>query len=166
MAPFTWTPPHHRVTFSFSLHVSEPTRNQEIVPPGHHHSLPFDTPSNRATCHTHAATVSLWNLVRHLVRHRDTTVPPGVPPWNHRTTVPPGAPPCHLVRHRAAVPPPYRHDTSAYLRTPTHLTTVNHTSEPPDTIWRNFTIWSVAKIAMITLLCFRRRTIRFPINIS
>ena len=81
--------PFHRVTFSPSIHASVPTRNQKIVPPSHNHTLPPGTPSNRATCHTHAATVSLWNLVRHLVRHRDTTVPPGAPPWNHRTTVSP-----------------------------------------------------------------------------
>ena len=128
MAVFTWSPPHHCVTFSFSLHASVPTRNQEIVPPIHYHTLLPGTQSNRATCHTHAATLSLCNLERHLVRHRDTIVPPGEPPWNHRTTVSPGAPPCHLVRHRGAVPPPYRHDTSAYLRTPTRLTAVNHTS--------------------------------------
>ena len=40
------------------------------------------------------------------------------------TFMPPGAPPCN----GAAVPPPYRHDTSTYLSTPTHLTAVNHIS--------------------------------------
>ena len=95
--------------FSPSLRASVATRNQEIVPPSHHHTLPPGIPYNRATCHTHAATVPPWDLVC----HRDTTMPP-----------------CNLVRHcsRAAVPPPYWHNTSVYLRTPTHLTAVNHTT--------------------------------------
>ena len=104
MAPCTWSPPHICVTISTSYRAFVPTRNQEIVPPSHNHTKPPGTPSNRSTCHTHTTTVSLWELVRHLVRHRDTTVPFGAPPWHHRitvrhratwsATVPPGPPQC------------------------------------------------------------------------
>ena len=127
MAPLTWSPPHHRVIFSPSLHASVSTHSQEIVPPSHHHTLPPGTQSNRATCHTHAATVLLWDLVRHLVRHCDTTVPSGAPPWNHLTTVPPGAPPCHLFRHHATwsatVPPCCRRTDTTHRHTSVHQRT-------------------------------------------
>ena len=166
MAPCTWSSPHHRATFSPSLRASVPTSCQEILSPSHHHSLPPGTPSNRAICHTHTATVSPWgllchryttvsqcNLVRHLVRHRDITVPPGALPWNRFTTVPPGsppnAPPCHLVHHRAAVHPCRRRTDTTHRHTFVHLRTwqlsiVQRISGPPETVWSNFTIWSVA----------------------
>ena len=155
MASFTWSPPLSRATISQSLRASVTSRNQETVPPSHHLTLPPATPSHRTTCHQHAATVLPW----HLVRCCDT--------WCAAVT--PGAPPCH----RTAVPAPYRHDTSTYIRTfthlayfTTHLTAVNHNSVHPDTVWRNLTIWYVAKNSHDYFTGFSRRTIRFPINIS
>ena len=99
---------HIRATISPSLRASVPSRNQETVPPSHHYTLIPATPSHRATCHKHAATVSPWNLVRHratwcanwcgtvtqpchLVSHRAiwcATVPPGPPPFHRAAALP------------------------------------------------------------------------------
>ena len=161
MASFTWSPPLHRATILQSLRASVTSRNQKTVSPSQHPSLPPATPSHRTTCHQHAASVLPW----HLVRCCDTwcaAVTPGTPAW-------------HLVRHRATVPSCHRHidTTSAYLHTPTHLeyftthlTAVNHNSVHPDTVWRNLTIWYVAKNSHDYLTGFSRRTKEFPLNIS
>ena len=72
----------------------------------------------------------------------------------------------------AAVPPPFRHDTSAYICTLTHsayftlLTFFNHTYLPPNTVWRNSAILSLAKISHDYFNGFSRRSMGFPINIS
>ena len=123
---------HYHATISLSFCASVPSRNQEIVPPSL--TLQPATPFHRATCHQHAATVLPWDLVR----LRSTSVPP----CHQRATWCTTVIPCHLVRHRAtqcatvplspplwhraAVPPPYLHDTSAYPCTLTHLIAVNH----------------------------------------
>ena len=87
----------------------------------HHPTVPPATNMPQPCCH------ETWCDTVTPPCHRATSVQPGTQPYHCATwcaTVPPGRPPCH----RAAVPPPYRHDTSAYLCTPTHLTAVNHTS--------------------------------------
>ena len=116
--------------FSFSLHVSVPTRNQEIVPPSHHHTLPTGTPSHPtvppATHMPQPCRCVIWCATQCTTMKQPyhcvtwcATVPPGAPPYHlvrHRTTwsatVPPGPPPW---RRAAAVPtrhigiPPYTH---------------------------------------------------------
>ena len=120
---------------------------------------------------------------RHVTRrsyHRAT-----IPPCHllHRPIVPPATtmpPPCHCATwcatvtprcHHAAVPPPYRHDTWAYLSKPTHqayFTTSNGCKSYLLTFWHwhNFTIWPVAKNSLDYFYGCSRRTMGFPINIS
>ena len=70
IATWNWSPPPHRATISLSLPAFVLSRNQETVPLSHDHILPPAKQFHRASCHQHAATVSPWDLVRHLVRHR------------------------------------------------------------------------------------------------
>ena len=118
---------YHCATISPSLPASVPSRNQETVPLSHHHTLPPATPSHCASCHQHAVTVSPLDLV------------------HHRTTVPPGAPPCDLVRLHVTVTPCRRLTDTTHRHTYVHPRTWHLSIIPPDTVWRNFTIWSVAK---------------------
>ena len=118
-------------------HLLPTCRNRVAVPPG------VPPKHHRATCHQHAATVSpcyLWRPVPPPCHHRATTVPPPCHQVTCCATVPPPCrratwcaaettschratwcttttPPCHCTVGL----PPYRQDTSAYLRTPTHL---------------------------------------------
>ena len=117
----------------------------------HRSTVPAATPSHRATWDT----VQPCHMPHRPIEQLSTlSKRPTVPPF-HRLTVPPShrstcnyhaatVSPWHLVRHCGSVPPSYRHvtfDTSAYLRTPTHLsyfsthlTFGNNTSVPFDTV--------------------------------
>ena len=102
-------------------------------------------PSYHLTCYLpHHPTVSPWQLVL----HRATWIFSVTYPWSRTTKPPLHFATCHTIwlcrldnwcftvslLNRAGVPPPYRHDTSTYISTLTHLacfttllTTVNHT---------------------------------------
>ena len=120
----------HRAKIPPSLHLSMPPRYQEIATPSHHPTLPPATPSHRATCHHHAATVYLCQLVRH------PTVPPAMMMRN-RVAVTPGTPSCR----RAADAQLLQHMTVAIMtRHIWHIGKPPYTNAPvilhhaPDTI--------------------------------
>ena len=167
-----WPCPHG------SMHLVTTT----TVPPFHCPSVPpcrhvIRRPCHRATitpCHLphHSTVPPATNMPQPCCRetwsdtvtppcHRATSVPPGAPPYHRATwcaTVPPGP----LLCHRPAVPPPYRRQIGIPMYT-----------DAPDSCQSYLLVLSDAispyglllKIAMTTLLCFRRRTMEFPINI-
>ena len=154
----------YKVTVSLMLHA--PGHHHFTVAPIHRHSVPpcrhvTRRPSHRAIippCHFPPTYCNRF------------AVTPGALPCHHCATVQPGAPPWHL----SFTVPPFRRSTdTTHRHTSVHPRTW-HTSRrtwqmsiiPPDTVWRNFTIWSVAKIAMTTLMGFFRKTMGFPINVS
>ena len=81
--------------------------------------------------------------------HHRATVPPACHLLHHRNTVPPGALPCHLMIHcatsSATMPPCRRLTYTTHRHTYVHPRTWLLSIIPPNTVWRNFTIWSVAK---------------------
>ena len=158
-------PPFHSPIVSSCRHVTRRPCHWATIPPchlPHRPTVPPATPSHRGTCHT----VSPCHLPH------PPTEPPATP--SHRPTCHHHAAtvsPWHLVRHRDSVPSSYRHvtfDTSAYRRTPTHLayftthlTFVNNTSVPSDTVCFFFTLWSVAKHSHDLFNGFFRRSMGF-----
>ena len=159
---------------------------------------PVQPPCHRVTWYTTVALLchrSTWCATEILQCHLSTWCATETPPFFSATWCAIKTPQCHPARwcanetppclrstccaieappwHRAAGPPPYRHPTSSYLRTPTHiayftthLTAVNHTTVPSDIVSRNFTIWPVAKNSRDYCNGNCRRTISFPIIIS
>ena len=76
--------------------------------------------------------------------HRATSVQPNAPPYHSATwcaTVPPNP----LLCHRVAVPPCRRLTDTTHRHTYVHSRTWLLSIRPPDTVWGNSTIWSVAK---------------------
>ena len=169
-------PLFHRPSVSLCRHVTIRPCYRATIPPSHGATWCATVPPGAPPCHllpTRPNRVSVtpgeppW--------HYCAAVPPRAPPWHNRSTMPSGAPSWHLVRHHVTVPtcrrratvPPYQHATcniSIYLCTPahmayfiTHLTPVNHTFVPPDIAGRNFTIRTISKIAMTTLIGFPER---------
>ena len=121
-------------------------RTYVAVPPG----APPGTPSGALPCH--------------LVRHRDTTIPP----WHlvrHRDTT---LPPCHLVHHKDTTAPPCRPAAAV----PTgHIGVFPYTHAPDScqsylrTSWHCLTQFhhrSVAKNSHDYFTMLYKRTMRFP----
>ena len=132
----TTVPPFHSHSLPLCHHIiKRPSHRAFITPDTCHNILPWHL---LPTCRTCVA-VRPGTTPCH---HRAIVPPCALPsstPWHNRVTWCTTVQPCHLMRHRAilsktmppwhraAVPPPYRYDSSAYLCTPTHLTAVNYT---------------------------------------
>ena len=123
MALCTWSPKFYCATIPPCLRASVPSRNQKIVPPRHHPTLPFTTLFHRAICHQHAVAVLPW----HQVLRRDT----------YYASVTPGAPLLHLVRHR---------DSWCAIMTPGAPQLNRHTSVHPRTWHTSIRIWQLSII--------------------
>ena len=120
MVQCTWLPPIHGATIP-------PSRNHTTVAPSNYFTSPLATPSHRATFHEHAATVSLW----HLVRHRDTTMLTCHQVCYRDTTVPL----CQQVRHHYTAVPPCRRAVAVpttHIGIPSYVHSYCILHHPPD----------------------------------
>ena len=163
------------------LHGSMHLVTTTTVPPFYCFSVPpcrhvIKRPCQRATitpCHLphHSTVPPATNMPQPC--YRETWVDTVPPPWHQRTTWCITVSPCHLVRHRATwsatMPPCLR---AAVL--PTRHIGIPMYTHAPDCCQSYLLILSDAispyglllKLSMTTLLCSRKRTMEFPINIS
>ena len=147
------------------------------VPPFHFLSVPPCRHAIRRPCHR--ATITLCHLPLHSTVPHATKMPQPccretwcdtVPLCHQRATWCTTVPPCHLVRHRAPGAPAC-HSAAALLTRHIGIPMYTHA---PDCCQSYLLILSDAislyglllKISMTNLLCFRRRIMKFPINIS
>ena len=128
----TWAPQLNFATIPSSICAFVPSRQQKDVQPKHHPTLPFATECYSVICQQSCI--------------RDTQFTTMTPPCHRQAVL--------LPRYRNIIVPLCRRrtDTSAYLRTLTHLTYfithltgVNNTSVVHDIVLRNFIMWSVSK---------------------
>ena len=160
MSPCTWSPPLYRATISPSVCATVPLRNQETVASSHYLTLPPATSTYHST----------WCATMTPPFHRATWCTTMTPPFHRATWCTTMTPPFHRATWCATVTPLFlfaavRHrrtdDTSAYIRTPTHLayitlhlTAVNHTYWHSDAV-SQFVL--LVKIAMTTwMILFKK----------
>ena len=118
----TVPPPCHRVTWFATEAPSchRATWCAPVTPPCPYRAITVPPPCHRVTwCATKAPPChrATWSATESVQCHRATWCATETLQCYHATWWPTTTSPCH----RAVGPPPYRQDTSAYLRTPTHL---------------------------------------------